>query len=50
MRIWNPLLVSFAGYTANYSEDDVDSTEKLSQKAIGDQGNLEFTRVRFYKI
>ena len=42
MRVWNPLMVQFAGYNDNVSDSQQDYP---SQNSIGDQGNLEFTQV-----
>ena len=36
LRIWNPLLLAFAGY-------------KIGNKIVGDKNQLEFTDVNFFK-
>ena len=47
MKIWNPLMCHFAGYEVTATRNDkylLPEDESLVQK-IGDQANLEFTRV-----
>ena len=46
MRVWNPLIVHFAGYneSRNINENKY-HTNNPPQNTVGDQGNLEFTKV-----
>ena len=47
LRVWNPLMVQFAGYKENVSDNGHNETNLCpSQTNIGDQGNLELTQVR----
>ena len=45
MRVWNPLFLMHAGYSYPSSPDEDDIGEEPEIKKLGDQGNLEFTRV-----
>ena len=45
LRVWNPLLLMHAGYSFE-SADENDTGEEPEVKKIGDQINLDFTRVR----
>ena len=45
MRVWNPLFLMHAGYSYPSSSDEDDIGEEPEIKKLGDQGNLEFTRV-----
>ena len=47
MRVWNPLMAHFAGYKIYTGVDNANKTaeEDPPIETIGDQANLEFTRV-----
>ena len=48
LRIWNPLIAHFAGYKLpNDVKQNIGPYEEDAVEEIGDQGNLEFTKVRY---
>ena len=50
MRVWNPLFLMYAGYSYEVSQDEDSIGEEPEIKKIGDQANLEFTRVCFFRF
>ena len=49
LRVWNPLFLMHAGYSYEVSPDEDNIGEEPEVKKIGDQINLDFTRVSVYK-
>ena len=45
MRVWNPLFLMHAGYSFEVAPDEDNIGEEPEVKKIGDQINLDFTRV-----
>ena len=45
LRVWNPLFLMHAGYSFEVAQDEDSVGEEPQVKKIGDQANLEFTRV-----
>ena len=50
LRVWNPLFLMHAGYSYEVAPDEDNIGEEPEVKKIGDQINLDFTRVRIYSI
>ena len=46
-KYWNPLMTHFAGYSVPVTQDPdvITKDDEPKEKKIGDQANLEFTRV-----
>ena len=46
-KYWNPLMTHFAGYSVPVTQDPdvIAKDDEPKEKKIGDQANLEFTRV-----
>ena len=49
LRVWNPLFLMHAGYSFDVASDEDNVGEEPEVKKIGDQINLDFTRVGFIK-
>ena len=48
-RVWNKFMISYAGYSEEVEVPNPNGPGKIRKTVkIGDQGNLEFTRVRFF--
>ena len=45
LRVWNPLFLMHAGYSFEVAPDEDNIGEEREIKKIGDQINLDFTRV-----
>ena len=45
MRVWNALMVAFAGYSVDSTKKTQFPGDETTSKKIGDQNNLGFTRV-----
>ena len=45
LRVWNPLFLMHAGYCCDVTDEN-NTGEEPEVKKIGDQMNLDFTRVR----
>ena len=45
LRVWNPLFLMHAGYSYEVAPDEDNIGEEPEVKKIGDQINLDFTRV-----
>ena len=50
LRVWNPLFLMHAGYSYEVAPDEDNIGEEPEVKKIGDQINLDFTRVRICSI
>ena len=50
-RVWNQLMIGFAGYSLESSKNENESHfpgDESSTKRVGDQANLSFTKVSIY--
>ena len=45
MRVWNQLMIAFAGYSVEGAKENQFSGDENTSKKIGDQSNVVFTRV-----
>ena len=45
LRVWNPLFIQHAGYAFEVTQEEDNIGEEPEVKKIGDQINLDFTRV-----
>ena len=50
LRVWNPLFLMHAGYSFEVAPDEDNIGEEREIKKIGDQINLDFTRVSRCRI
>ena len=48
LRVWNSLMLGFAGYSLESKKDGPFLGEQNEIEKIGDQGNLAFTRVSIF--
>ena len=45
MRVWNQLMIAFAGYSVEGAKENQFSGDENTSRKIGDQSNVVFTRV-----
>ena len=50
LRVWNSLMLGFAGYSIESTKDGQFPGDENEVKKIGDQNNLAFTRVRIFNL
>ena len=50
MRVWNQLMISFAGYSVEGAKENQFSGDENTSRKIGDQSNVVFTRVSMLDI